>query len=423
MQWEPSAKCRCFVRVVLLLASALGPKWRQVTGLSFEQLVAWGTLYYTYAILLEAIAEELEVASTTVAGGMSLALLVSALLAPRVGVYVDEGHAKRALVIGAFAGGGALLLVAASQGAISLLGACAVLGVAQAFGLYEPALRLVVSMLPKQPLRSRGLLCVTLGGGLASVVFVPLSATLVARVGFRGAALVSAGLLFLAAALAWRTLPEAHAETLARNNAQAFPPSMRWLGACLALHSFATAGLVLYLVWHFVERGQSLEAAALVAGMVGASQLPGRFVLGIARPTDYRLGLILAVQAAATIGIALLPSPHVTFAVLLFGAAKGMVTLERPILVLAWYGDRAFGTKSGRLASARLFAKAAAPLCVAWMHRRHSYASIFVGLGLVLAVAVVFFYVARRLVAVESFEVGKRESTSDIASLRIRRRR
>lgn len=370
--------------------------------------MAWGALYYTYAILLEAMALELRISAPTVAGGMSLALLVSALLAPRIGLHLDAGHSKNTLVIGACVGGCALLMIAASQGALSLLCACAVLGVAQALGLYEPALRLVVAMFPRDPLRKRGLLWVTLGGGLASVVFLPLSASLVENIGFRGAAVVIAAFMFCAGAFAWRWLPEPQGVVQISRGTRRQPWSMRLLGVSLALHSFASAGLGFYLVWHFVERGEGLELSAFVAGLAGASQVAGRAVLGFAPSTSYRLGVVLVVQAAATLGVAWLPAPYSIGAVLLFGAAKGMVTLERPILVLAWYGDRAFGTKSGRLASARLFAKAAAPLCVAWLHLRHGYASIFSGLGVVLGVAVVSFYVAWRLARAESIDNHKR---------------
>jgi len=74
-----------------------------------------------------------------------------------------------------------------------------VMGLAMAMTLYEPAFAAVVQWFPSH--RDRALLIVTLVGGLASTIFMPVAAWLLVRLGWRTA--VEA----LAALLAATTIP------------------------------------------------------------------------------------------------------------------------------------------------------------------------------------------------------------------------
>lgn len=67
-------------------------------------------MYYAFAVLLMPLQRDLNVPAWLVAGAFSVALLVSALLAPVVGRWIDRGFALRVLVLGG--AGGALLLMA-----------------------------------------------------------------------------------------------------------------------------------------------------------------------------------------------------------------------------------------------------------------------------------------------------------------------
>ena len=67
------------------------------------------------------------------------------------------------------------------------------MGLAMATTLYEPAFAAIVQWFARH--RDRALLTVTLAGGLASTIFMPLATWLLARLGWRTAVLVLAGVL------------------------------------------------------------------------------------------------------------------------------------------------------------------------------------------------------------------------------------
>src|SRR5687768_17085115 len=63
---------------------------RAVIGLGIGQLVNWGVLYYAFAMLVQPLERELGVPTWVVTGAFSVALLMSALLAPTVGRWGDR---------------------------------------------------------------------------------------------------------------------------------------------------------------------------------------------------------------------------------------------------------------------------------------------------------------------------------------------
>jgi hypothetical protein len=68
--------------------------------------------------------------------------------------------------------------------------------------------------------------------------------------------------------------------------------------------------------------------------------------------------------------------PALVVGLVTFGAAAGVMTLERATVVVEWFGRESFGTANGRLASGTLLARAGAPLAVELMHGGKSYASV-----------------------------------------------
>jgi predicted MFS family arabinose efflux permease len=255
-------------------------------------------------------------------------------------------------------------------------------GVAQAFSLYEPAFRAVVEWFPDARQRSRALLVLTSVAGFASTVFLPLTTFLLQRLGWRTAVLI------LAATAAVVTLPirlslpraaprarqhSALASSVGRSS------STRLIGAGFALQAFAATGATVCFVWHLVERGETLEVAAALAGLAGASQVPGRLLLSPLSnvlPTELRLPSLLIVQAVALVGIAVLSGPILVVAVAAFGAAAGVMTLERAAVAIEWFGRESFGAGSGQLASSALLARAGAPFAIELLHGSFSYAAV-----------------------------------------------
>ena len=87
--------------------------------------------------------------------------------------------------------------------------------------------------------------------------------------------------------------------------------------------------------------------------------------------------MLLVVQALALLGVVLGGGALAAASVLLFGAASGMMTLERALVLVEWYGRTTFGTRQGRLSSATGVARAVAPFIVEAGHHVVSYRVVF----------------------------------------------
>jgi cyanate permease len=167
------------------------------------------------------------------------------------------------------------------------------------------------------------------------------------------------------------------------------PPSAARLAAGCALHSLASTGVFLYLMWYLVERGLSFAGATAIAGVAGAAQVPGRI---LSEPLRRAVGgaaflpILLVAQAVALFGVVFSPGTLATAWILVFGAVSGMMTLERATVIVEWYGRSTFGAHQGRLATATGTARAISPFVVEAGHRFLSYAVVFGLLGIVLAV-------------------------------------
>jgi MFS family permease len=333
-------------------ASARGAPWAAVVELSIDQLVVWGALYYSYSVLAVPIARDLGVPTSTVAAAFSMSLLVSSLLARRVGQLMDRDGARSVLLYGSVFGPLALGGLATVQGEVPLFLLFAALGIARAFCLYEPAFRAVVEWCPEPRQRSRALLVLTAVAGFASTVFLPFTAFLVDGFGWRTAVLVLAAIAAVVTLLIRLRLPSAPPRAPQHEPVSTFverTSSPRLLSAGFALQAFAATGASVCLVWHLVEGGATLEGAAALAGLAGAAQVPARLLLSPLSnvlSTEIRLPSLLVLQGGALIGIAVLTGPTLAVAVMTFGAAAGVMTLERAAVVIEWFGRESFGARS-----------------------------------------------------------------------------
>jgi predicted MFS family arabinose efflux permease len=78
------------------------------------QTLAWGSSYYLLAILADPIARDLQTTTTHVFAALSVSLLLSALVGPRVGRTIDRFGGREVLAVSnlLFASGLSLLAVA-----------------------------------------------------------------------------------------------------------------------------------------------------------------------------------------------------------------------------------------------------------------------------------------------------------------------
>jgi MFS family permease len=173
-------------------AKALGPfsVW-----LSLPQLITWGSVFYTFSLLMTPLEAELGMGRAESSLAFSLALLAEGLMAYPVGRWIDAGHERRVMTLGSLWVGLGLVGHSWVTSVAGFYAAWIWLGLGMAATLYNPAFTVVTRRFP-QDFR-RAIITLTFLGGLASTVFIPLFAWWMALWGWRQALWALAGLQFL----------------------------------------------------------------------------------------------------------------------------------------------------------------------------------------------------------------------------------
>jgi MFS family permease len=346
---------------------------RVLAVLCVTEITSWGVLYYAFPVLAPAIAADTGWSIGTLTAGFSLGLIVSALVGIPAGRWLDRFGPRPVMTIGSVLGVPAVLGIATAPSLPWWFAAWTLAGVAMAGVLYQPAFAALTRWWG--PRRVAALTALTLLAGLSSTIFAPLTAALVERLEWRGTYLV------LAVVLAAVTIPAhlfglrgpwpdpdpaGHAEHTADPGSIARSPSFVLLVAAIALGTFSAFAVVVNQVPLLIERGLSTTAAAWALGLGGLGQVLGR--LGYAPLAAHsgvrgRAVLILAVSAAATALLGLLPGPAALLiaAAMLAGAARGVFTLLQATAITDRWGSTHYGRLNGLLGAPAMFATAVSP--------------------------------------------------------------
>ncbi|MHA0044098.1 MFS transporter [Deinococcus sp. PEB2-63] len=329
--------------------------------------VGYGALYYAQPLL--AVATEQERGWTRAQTGLAftLALLVSAFLAPAVGRALDRRGGRALVTLGALSGTLAFALLAGTSDYLPFVVGWLLAGVAMALVFYEAAFT-VLGQQMQGAARTRATLTITLVAGLASTIFVPLTTASLGHFGLRGTLLGLAALLLLMAGVAWWGIPAGARGDRAQTTPQAFEPDSRFHRLTLAftLARVVTVGISLQLVPMLLAAGYSPALAATLAGLLGLAALPGRvlFVPLLEKLGTWRLTRALFLQLA--LGSLLLGFQHhlalVVLGIIVFGLASGALTLARAEVLAQECPAQMFGAANGHLARPMNLAQALTPL-------------------------------------------------------------
>lgn len=383
---------------------------RALIALGIGQCVNWGVLYYAFAVLLLPLAQELGQPTWVVTGAFSLALLTSAALAPHVGAWCDRGRGSRVMQVGGSVAALMLALWTLAPGVVALYAVWAVLGLCMAATLYEPAFVIVGRSFKDPRQRLRALAAVTLCGGLASTVFLPATAFLVASRGWRGAVLVLAVVLAISTAMTRSVvfggcgLPEPAAPDPTRAMpTRTIPRGFGIITAVFAAATFASAGFAANLIPALGERGIAPSTAALLGGLIGVMQLPGRAVLmkgAFGATPSHLLTISLALYASGFFGVAFASSTVLAaIGISAFALGAGLMTLVRPHLVEDMAGAGGGGYLNGRIARQQQLARAAGPLLVATAAGIATYEGVIVALAVLFIICAVVWQRLRTFTA------------------------
>ena len=373
------------------------PGFDAVVALGFTQIIAWGTTLYVLGALGRQIAQDTGWGEAVVYGGLTIGLLVSALLSPALGRAIDRHGGRAIMSIGSVLVAAGLALLALTRTPAEYWAAWALLGVAMRMTLYDAAFPALVQVTPSRGRRAISYL--TLFGGLASTIFWPIAFWLDARFGWRATLAAFAALnLAVCLPLHWFGLGRREVEPVvaaaatgpaAPSAADAAPArpltgpartmALGLFSLVLAFAAFIFGALAVHLVRMIEASGVPLELAVGLASLKGVAQVGGRLA-------EIVFGQRLSAITLGRIAIAVLP---LSFAVLmagganfatalaftlLFGITNGLTTIVRGAVPLALFGREGYGAVLGLLATPYLVLNALAPAAFALIIERAGYA-------------------------------------------------
>ena len=350
--------------------------WVIVGVLALTVTVSYGVLMYAFPVVLAAMQAELGWSQQALMGGYSIGALAGGATAIPVGRWIDRHGSRAAMTWSAAVA--SLLVWAWSQvqSPIAFYLIWIGLGASSAGLFYEPAFATIAQWFDRR--RVRALTIVTVAGGLASTIFVPLTAELTERFGWRNAILglsvLLAALTVLPHALVLRprpTSPERQAR--ARSTREVLQSaSLRWLISAFALSTFANIAFAVHLIPLLLERGHALAMASLALASIGVMKLVGRvLIVPLARRvavTSATVMILLLQSAGLLVLVTSSSTPAVWVCVILFGIGDGGSTPARAELVAEFYGRASYGTISGVIALFLAGARAMGPVGVSFVY-------------------------------------------------------
>jgi len=383
--------------------------WGTVVALGVTQITAWGSIYYLFPLVMEPLQYALGAGRSTIVGAFTVSVLLSGLLAPVVGRLIDRRGGRALMASASLLAGLALIALARVTSLTQLYLVWALLGIAMAGTLYEPAFAVLTRAFVNHHRRAIAIL--TLFGGFASTVFWPLGQALISEFGWRTTAMIFGALnLVICFPLHLFALPASSSSPpppITKEPAQTLGTALRhstfyWLAAAFTLNALVFSGSAVHLLAMLGSKGLSAVQAAAFGALMGPMQVLGRLaeIFGGQRASPTRV---------AFIALALLPISLLVFVasdasaaalilfLLFYGCSNGVMTIVRGTVPIALYGRREYGAVNGALAAPVLIAKAAGPLAAAlawtWLQ---NYDGVAVALAVVAALSVGLFALAVR---------------------------
>ncbi len=361
-----------------------------VAAVSFAQLVSWGSLFYTFSLLMPGIEQDLGLSRVAVSGAFSAALLASGVAGVAVGQWIQAGHGRIVMSAGSLLA--ALLLVAHAGITTSwmLYAVWVGLGLSMGAVFYEPIFAITIRRWPRD--YRRPIIHITFLGGLASTAFIPLGALLINHLGWRETCLVLAAChLLICLPIHWFMLREsgqvdelqacATPATVARNpvtedRSQSPLQALIWSSAYLFItgamvaSSLVSSALSAHMVPLLNERGLAMTWAVAIPASIGVMQVVGRLILLIfeGRFNPRRLDIAIMMATPAALMVLAAGGHHVLAALVfaaIYGLGNGLITIVKATAIAAYVDQARVAQLAGLQTLPVAAAKALGPVLMA----------------------------------------------------------
>lgn len=356
--------------------------------LSVAQLITWGSVFYTFSLLMGPVERELGLSRADASLGFSLALLADGLMAYPIGRWIDQGHERRVIAWGSAWVGACLLAHSFIESLASFYVVWIGLGLGMSATLYAPVFAVVTRRFPND--FRRAIIIMTFLGGLASTVFIPLSSWLIQACGWRHA-------LWILALFQWLICLPLHAVLLrgaiprskatAAGNLSPTPLTLQdktsvrvylksspfWLLAgFMLMTAIVSSALPAHMVSLLEEAHLDPVWVIAIPASIGAIQVLGRFLLFLFEkhldvhaankwiPCLVPLGLLCWVAGGLATWSALL-------FVLFYGLGNGLNTIVKGTAMAQYVSREHVGQLNGILGVPLAMGRAVAPWALGLM--------------------------------------------------------
>jgi MFS family permease len=352
------------------MATPTARRWPVIAALGIVEILAWGSSFYLPAVMAGPIAESTGWPLAWVVGGLAVGLLVAALASPHVGAAIHRRGGRPVLALAALLLAAGLTVLALAPILPVYLAGWLILGAGMACGLYDPAFA-TLGRLYGATARP-AITTLTLWGGFASTVCWPLSAFLVAHVGWRAACLTYAALhVAVTLPLVLVMIPTAPALLVAdeRHASDSGPLSARERRAFLVFAGVLVLGgaimsqVSVHLLTLLQARGVSVAAAVSFGALIGPAQVGARVAEISLKERHHPLWTLTAAFGLIALGLWLLALglPGVALWLVLYAGGNGIYSIAGGTVPLALFGPLRYPLVVGRLARPALAAQALAP--------------------------------------------------------------
>lgn len=341
--------------------------------LSLPQLITWGSVFYTFSLLMGPLEATLGLGRAESSLAFSLSLLAEGAAAWAVGRWIDAGHERRVMTLGSLWVGTGLLAHSQIDSVAGFYAVWVWLGLGAAATLYTPAFAIVTRRFGTD--FRRAIITLTFLGGLASTVFIPLVSWWIGLWGWRAAlvALALIQLLLCAPLHAWllqgaprpqQPLPHSARPASVREHLRQAPFWLLTLFVVLSM--LVTSALPVHMIELLGEAGLPPAWVVGIPAAIGVLQVVGRLVLFVferhwnVHTANRWIPALLPAGLLVLIVGGLSPGAAVLF-VLLFGPANGMITIVKGTAVAQYVSASHVGQLNGLMALPIALARAAAP--------------------------------------------------------------
>ena len=385
------------------------PATLAILGLGTTQIIGWGTSFSPITIYGTLIGDELGMSRETVFSGITVMLLVSALIAPRVGRIVDHRGARPVMMTGSVIAALSMIAMWLARGHVSYYFAWILIGLAMPMMLSNTALPGLVQVVG--PDARRSITALMLINGLTSTIFLPLCAWLVTATGWRDSYLIFAALHIVVClpihALVLRPLggTAAIGSSATRAPEGVLPPHRRraafiMLAIWACTEGLITWGLYMQVIDVFKAMGLSGVAAVGLWALVGPAQAMARFTDLVFGGRYSIFGVAIASASLSSLSfLFVLPFGFSLTSTALFciclGVGHGLFAVARNTLPLILFGAKEYGSYMGLLMVPQNIVNAASPIIVAAaISRIHPVSALWIaGLGAVTGLGAVLMLV------------------------------